>query len=124
MPAARVLPLPVIDIESRGPIDIGRLERALGLRAEPAGLGRYRIIGGESEHWVDVHAASHPHCDCGDYIWRDRVCKHIMAALMREGNERVIRAVGELLAALRATSYRRFPGRPAGTARVLLRVGR
>jgi hypothetical protein len=53
---------------------------------------------------VDLYTASHPRCDCGDYIWRDRVCKHIMAALMREGNERVIQAIGDLFAALKSAA--------------------
>jgi uncharacterized Zn finger protein len=96
--------VPMIDFEAAGGVDVERLERSLGLRAEAAGQGRYRIIGGETEHWVDLYTASHPRCDCGDYLWRDRVCKHILAALMREGNERVIRAVGSLFAALRSAA--------------------
>lgn len=87
-----------------GTVDSARLERALGLRAEVAGEGRYRIVGGDTEHWVDLCNASYPMCDCGDYLWRDRVCKHILAALMREGDERVIRAVGNLFAALKAAA--------------------
>jgi hypothetical protein len=30
------------------------------------------------------------------------VCKHILAALLREGNERVLGALGQLVATLRA----------------------
>jgi SWIM zinc finger len=97
-------PIPMIDFEAAGGVDVERLERSLGLRAEHAGSGRYRIVGGEQDHWVDLYTSSHPRCDCGDYLWRDRVCKHILAALMREGNERVIRAVGNLFAALRAAA--------------------
>ncbi|MGI8546012.1 MAG: SWIM zinc finger family protein [Gemmatimonadaceae bacterium] len=51
---------------------------------------------------MDLDTASHPRCDCGDHLWRDKVCKHILAALMREGNERVIRAVGNLFSMLKA----------------------
>jgi uncharacterized Zn finger protein len=98
------LPVPGIDLGREGDFDIGRLERSLGLRAEHTGSGRYRIVGGGREHWVDLYTASHPRCDCGDYIWRDRVCKHIMAALIREGNEPVIQAVGNLFAALKAAA--------------------
>jgi hypothetical protein len=95
---------PMIDFDAAGGVDVARLERSLGLHAERAGDGRYRIVGGDNEHWVDLYTASHPRCDCGDYIWRDRVCKHILAALMREGNEGVIRAVGNLFAALRSAT--------------------
>ena len=87
-----------------GRLDVVRLERALGLRGEPLGEGRYRIEGGESVHWVDLYGHTNPHCDCGDYLWRDRVCKHILAALMREGNEQVIRAVGGLFSALKSAA--------------------
>ena len=41
-------------------------------------------------------------CDCGDHLWRERVCKHILAAMLREGDERVIHEVGGLVHALRA----------------------
>jgi len=95
--------LPALDLEGPG-ADVVRLERALGLRAEHVGHGRYRIVGGQSEHWVDLYSAAHPRCDCGDYLWRDTVCKHILAALMREGNEDVIRAVGGLFAALKSAA--------------------
>ena len=92
--------LPALDLEGPG-ADVVRLERALGLRAEHVGHGRYRIVGGQSEHWVDLYSAAHPRCDCGDYLWRDTVCKHILAALIREGHEHVIGEVGRLVTRLR-----------------------
>ena len=45
---------------------------------------------------MDLYTTSHPRCDCGDHLWRDRICKHILAALLREGNERVVQALGRL----------------------------
>lgn len=96
--------LPMIDMESAEGVDVERLERSLALRAEAAGEGRYLIVGGQTGHWVDLYTAAHPRCDCGDYLWRDRVCKHILAALMREGDEQVIRAVGSLFATLRSAA--------------------
>ena len=95
--------LPELDFEAPG-ADVARLERALGLRAEHVGHGRYRIVGGQTDHWVDLYSSAHPRCDCGDYLWRDTVCKHILAALMREGNESVIRAIGGLFAALKSAA--------------------
>jgi hypothetical protein len=52
---------------------------------------------------VDLYSASHPRCDCGDHLWRDQICKHILAALIREGNERVVRALGSVVERLRTT---------------------
>ena len=91
-----------IDFEQAGGIDLDRLERSLTLQGEQIGDGRYRVLGGAHEHWVDLYTASHPRCDCGDHLWRDRICKHILAALLREGDERVLVALRELIAELRA----------------------
>jgi hypothetical protein len=90
-----------LDFDGAGGVDMGRLERSLGLHAEQTGTGRYRVSGGREIHWVDLHTASHPRCDCGDHLWREAICKHILAALLREGNARVIGKVGELVSALR-----------------------
>ncbi len=92
---------PAINFHAAGPIDLERLERSLRLRVHPAGRGRYRVWGGREPHWVDLYSAQHPRCDCGDHLWRERICKHILAALLREGNEHVLRALGILVHELR-----------------------
>jgi hypothetical protein len=92
---------PAIDFERAGGVDLGRLERSLTLRGERIGNGRYRVVGGAQDHWVDLYSMSHPRCDCGDHLWRERICKHILAALLREGNDRVIGALGTLVAAVK-----------------------
>ena len=94
---------PAIDFDRAGGVDLERLERSLGLRGERVGDGRYRVMGGEHDHWVDLYTTSQPRCDCGDHLWRERICKHILAALLREGNDRVITALGGLVARVRAT---------------------
>jgi hypothetical protein len=95
------VPEPAIAIERIG-IDFDRLERSLGLRAERIGPGRFRIHGGAHSHWVDLYTADLPRCDCADHLWRERICKHILAALLREGDERVLAALQGLVAALRS----------------------
>ena len=92
---------PAIDFDAAGGIDLERLERSLQLRGERIGYGRYHVIGGNSDHWVDLYTTSHPRCDCGDHLWRERICKHILAALLREGNDRVVVALGTLFAQVR-----------------------
>jgi hypothetical protein len=92
---------PAIDFERAGGVDLDRLERSLGLRSERIGVGRFRVTGGDQDHWVDLYTASHPRCDCGDHLWRERICKHILAALLREGNERVVSALGTLVHRIR-----------------------
>ena len=98
---------PAIDFERAGGVDLERLERSLGLAGERIGDGRYRVTGGSQDHWVDLYTASHPRCDCGDHLWRERICKHILAALLREGNERVVSALGSLVHRLRDGAMRR-----------------
>jgi len=95
------MPEPAINIERVG-IDFDRLERSLGLRAERIGPGRFRIAGGEHTHWVDLYTTDLPRCDCADHLWREQICKHILAALLREGDEQVLAALQRLVAVLRS----------------------
>ena len=88
--------IPAIDFAAAGGVDLDRLQRSLTLDGERVGAGQYRVSGGEHEHWVDLYTTSHPRCDCGDHLWRERICKHILAALLREGNERGGRALAPL----------------------------
>jgi hypothetical protein len=92
---------PAIDLEIAGGVDIARLERSLALKGRTVGNGRYHFSGGRQDHWVDLYTAGYPCCDCGDHLWRERICKHILAALIREGNEGVVRALGSVVERLR-----------------------
>lgn len=92
---------PFIDLEAAGGVDLARLERSLLLEARPVGRGRYLVWGGREPHWVDLYTRRIPRCDCGDHLWRERVCKHILAAMLREGDERVIDALGRLIVHMR-----------------------
>ncbi|NUS97564.1 MAG: SWIM zinc finger family protein [Gemmatimonadaceae bacterium] len=83
-------------------VDLDRLERGVQLVCERVGQRRFRVTGGSHEHWVDLGAnGARPRCDCGDYTWRDRDCKHILAAMLHEGNHQVIQAIGPLVARLK-----------------------
>ena len=93
---------PPINFDALGGVDLDRLERSLQLRSERVGDGQYRVTGGVQVHWVDLYSTSHPRCDCGDHLWREQACKHILAALLREGNGRVVTALGSLFTRLRA----------------------
>ncbi len=104
---------PLVDFDAAGGVDLDRLERGLSLHAERVGEGRYRVTGGSQDHWVDLFTAAHPRCDCGDHVWRDQVCKHILAALLREGNDRVVAALGRLLGRWRAARGPETPDRKA-----------
>ena len=91
---------PAIDFVAT-PIDHSRLERSLELHGLRIGPGRYRVTGGSGTHWVDLYTTSLPRCDCGDHLWREQLCKHILAALLREGDERVLAALRGLVRRLR-----------------------
>lgn len=94
---------PGINFDLAGGVDTARLERSLALKGSRVGDGRYHFTGGAQEHWVDLYTASYPRCDCGDHLWREQICKHILAALLREGNERVVRALGGVVERLRSS---------------------
>lgn len=98
--AAASRPL-LVDVEAAGGVDLDRLERAVDLVADRVGHGRYRVRGGAQDHWVDLCSAAHPRCDCGDHLWREAVCKHILAAMLREGDARILGAVARVMARLR-----------------------
>jgi hypothetical protein len=93
--------VPAIDFDAAGGVDLDRLERSLQLDARRVGDGRYHVKGGSHDHWVDLYSTSVPRCDCGDHLWREQLCKHILAALLREGNDRVVSALGRLFARLK-----------------------
>ena len=82
-------------------MEMGRVERGVQLECEPLGDGRYRVTGGGTVHWVDLVSHDHPRCDCGDYLWRNVICKHIIAARLREGDEEVLFQVGALVRSLK-----------------------
>ncbi len=94
----------MIDIPRAGGVDLSRLERGVGLEVTGVGPGRYTVRGGSEPHWVDLRTPNHPRCDCGDHLWREQICKHILAALLREGDEHVIRAVAQLVMSLRSAA--------------------
>ena len=91
----------LVALDGADTVDLDRLERGLALVVERVGEGRYQVTGGSQDHWVDLVTAAHPRCDCGDHVWRDQVCKHILAALLREGNEYVVRALATVVARAR-----------------------
>lgn len=95
-----------VDLQAAGGVDPARLERSLGLRVRRVSRGRYEVWGGKEPHYVDLYTRRMPRCNCGDHIWRDRVCKHILAVMLREGDERVIAAVGGLVSRLREEADR------------------
>jgi hypothetical protein len=95
---------PAIDFVALGGVDLQRLERCLQLHVDRVGPGRYHVGGGEQPHWVDLYTTGMPRCDCGDHLWRDQLCKHLLAALLREGDERVLTSIRDLVTHLRTPS--------------------
>lgn len=113
----------LVDVGAAGGVDLDRLERAVALRAGRVGPGRYRVSGGAQDHWVDLASPAHPRCDCGDHTWREQVCKHILAALLREGDPRVVGALAEVTRRLQAR-LRAAQEAAAGAARTAGGAGR
>lgn len=91
----------MVDIAAAGGIDPARLVRALQLGVKRIGRGRYETSGGKAVHYVDLIDPAMERCDCADFIWRQLVCQHMLACLLREGDERVVAAAARLVTALR-----------------------
>jgi hypothetical protein len=71
-------------------LDAARAERSLSLAVHPQGGGHYRVTGGEEAHEVNLRDVMVPLCDCGDHAWRNKMCKHIVAALVVLGDPRAL----------------------------------
>ena len=96
----------MVDIDAAGGIDPARLVRALGLAVRRTGRGRFAVSGGGEAHHVDLIDPQCERCDCGDHTWRQTVCQHVLACLLREGDERVVRAVARAVRSLTAENER------------------
>lgn len=70
-----------------------RLEHALALQCERVTRGRYLVTGGRDRHAVDLDGS--PPCDCGDHLYRERLCKHLVAVHLREGEQAAAVALGQ-----------------------------
>ena len=98
--------LAIVNIERAGGIGPDRLLRALELGVERVGRGRYRVTGGDESHYVDLIDPGVERCDCADHLLRQVVCKHLLACLLREGDDRVIRSVAHLCRHMNASIER------------------
>ncbi len=98
--------LSIVNIDAAGGIDPDRLLRSLELHAERVDRGRYRVTGGDECHYVDLLDPMMERCDCADHLLRQVVCKHLLACLLREGDDRVIRSIAHLYRHLNASIAR------------------
>lgn len=78
---------PPIDFAKLPPVDLERFERALEYRPVPMGKsGQYVVYYApeplRQEHHVDLESSDVPRCDCGDFLYRESLCKHILACLI------------------------------------------
>lgn len=84
--------------ETALPYEPNRLTRAITeLRSEQLGPLEYRVWGGRHEHHVKLDVD--PPCDCEDFYYRGReiLCAHVLHCLMREGNQDLLIAAGEIM---------------------------
>lgn len=51
------------------------------------GWSVFQVMGGDEPHWVGLSTGYRSaNCDCGDFTYRQRICKHISAVLLRIGH--------------------------------------
>lgn len=88
---------PAISDEAYDTLTPTTVERALDLTVVAMGRGRFRVEGGYEPHYVDLYDPEHTRCDCEDHNWRNRLCKHLAAVLIRLGDYRMWCRLQELL---------------------------
>ena len=76
---------PLWMVGNRPPLDMKRVGRAVDLAVENVGEGEYRVWSSRNEYYVAL--LPHYDCPCGDFVWRNELCKHIIAALLFHGDE-------------------------------------
>ena len=48
----------------------------------------YMVLGGNQPHYITTKPS--PDCDCHDFSWgHDRLCKHLIAGLWKEGDQHI-----------------------------------
>jgi hypothetical protein len=83
----------------RDHIDASRLIRAVKVQVYRVGadnepLPEHHFMARSSKDGVYyLHTEPHLYCDCPDYTMRDAICKHILKALMVEGDPSVLMAM-------------------------------
>lgn len=103
-------------------IDLGRLARAVHLDAQRIGDSVYLVSGGATAHRVDLRVGEA--CDCDDRRIRGATCKHVLRAMLGEGDPDVLRALRDLvpLDGGRACFYTDCPQHESPTPAVPLAV--
>jgi hypothetical protein len=69
-------------------LDKALMRKALALRVEPIGDFEYHVTGEEDDYYVALHY--YFSCDCADFIYRDRICKHLLASLVVHGDREAL----------------------------------
>ena len=79
-------------------IDVGRLRRAIWLKAKPIDVSTYRVRGGTADHMVEV-VDGRCYCDCPDAQVRGPGCKHSLLVRLLGGDPEVALALRQLVPA-------------------------
>lgn len=79
-----------VDLKSpyRPALDLEIVERSLDLVAEKIETHQYHVQGGEEHHYVTL--TPYFECHCGDFVFRERICKHLVAALIEMGDAEAV----------------------------------
>ena len=65
----------------------GRVKRMAG------SFQQFEVESGANVYHVDLNES--PECHCGDNVWREVACKHALAVLLSQSDERLVHAVAD-----------------------------
>ena len=57
------------------------------LTPHPDLLNVYTVVSGPETYTVDLREVFAPQCECGDFVWRSRSCKHIAFCLAYQNGD-------------------------------------
>lgn len=83
-PMASTPTTPFFEDENRPPLDLERVRRARELVVHSWQEG-FRVQNETTRYFVTLDP--HYDCNCGDSIWNNQICKHLIAALLHTGDE-------------------------------------
>jgi len=80
---------------NRPPLDPVRVGKAMDLNVHRIDDDHFRVYSSRNEY----HVALRPYyeCGCGDFVWRNHICKHLIAALLWDGDDEARTIADEIL---------------------------
>jgi hypothetical protein len=82
-------------VGDRPELDPVRVAKAVDLNVVRMDDDHFKVYSSRNEYFVALRP--YYDCGCGDFVWRNEVCKHLIAALLWDGDEEARGLANELI---------------------------